>query len=124
MLKFYIKPTGLSLEAGNELASQVMTFFEDVIPRNEDGSILEEGNICAIIDSRRLSGIFHSFNILNLTKPRIICRVKHSKYLQIDFSNGDDTIHYKFVMENLEEVVDDDKNSKMFEKYRQDGNLF
>ncbi|KAL7033736.1 hypothetical protein ACKWTF_007700 [Chironomus riparius] len=122
ILKFRIQSNGLALEGGNELASQVLTYFEDVIPRDEYGKRAEK-SICAIVDSRRLSGIYHSINILNLMKPRVVCRVKHSKYLLMDFSNGDETIHYKFVMENLEEVVDDD-NYKMFEKYRQDGNLF
>ncbi|XP_070504513.1 uncharacterized protein [Chironomus tepperi] len=122
ILKFRIQHNGLALQGGSELSSQVSTYFEDVITRDESGKRAEK-TVCAIVDSRRLSGIFHSINILNLTKPRIVCRVKHSRYLLIDFSNGDDTIHYKFVMENLEEVVDDE-NDEMFEKYRRDGNLF
>lgn len=120
-LKFWIQPNGLALEGGSELASHVLTFFEDVITKFEHGKNPSKGK-CAIVDSRRMSGIFHSINILGLAKPRIVCRVKHSKYLIIDFSNGDETIQYTFVMENLEEVVEND-NQKMFEKYRLDGNL-
>jgi hypothetical protein len=122
ILKFRIQENGLALEAGSELSSQVKTFFEDVISLDENGEPVRD-SYCAIVDSRRLSGIFHSINVLNLFKPRIVCRVKHSKYLLIDFSNGDETIQYKYVLENLEEVVDDE-NDEMFEKYRQDVNLF
>jgi len=123
MVKFRIQPIGLALEGGSELSSsQVKTFFEDVITKEENGERATQ-SFCAIVDSRRLSGIFHSINILNLLKPRIICRVKHSKYLLMDFSNGDETIKYKYVLENLEEVVDDE-NDAMFEKYRQDVDLF
>lgn len=120
-LQLYMQLDELGLEAGSELSSQVLTVFDDVITKNEDGKKLSR-KVCAIVDSRRLSGIFHSINILGLYKPRIVCRVKHSKYLLIDFSNGDETIQYKFVMENLEEVVENN-NQKMFEKCRRDGNL-
>ena len=121
-LKFRIKSEGIDLEGGSDFSTQVNTHFDDVITSNEQEGELEQ-QICAIVDSRRLSGIFHSIHVLSLLNPNIICRIKHSKYLIIDFNNGDETIFYKFVMENLEEIVDDG-NEEIFEKCRQDASLF
>lgn len=115
-IRFEVNPDMVLLEAGSDIESKVMTCFKKINPTDELGDPITRSIVK--VDSKKISGFIHSINVLNIHKLSIMCRIKNSTCMKLDFQNENTLIKYNAIFENVGEISEEEYHEKnMFQKY-------